>query len=64
MIQTLERKIINTVRRAVAESVQEVLSDPDYELELTRTAQKRLARFRRIKKHSTLSLGEVKQRFS
>ena len=59
MTKTLEKRIINTVRRAVAESVRSVLSDPDYGLELTPQASRRLANYRRAKKPATISFQKI-----
>lgn len=64
MTKTLEKKLITTVQRAVAESVYEVLTDPDYGLELTPMVRSRLARYRRKKTHRLISLAEVRRRFS
>ena len=61
MTKTLERKLVMTVRRAVAESVHAVLSDPDYGLELTSAVRSRLTRYRRKKAHRTTSLSEVRR---
>lgn len=59
MTKTLENRIINTVRRAVAESVHSVFSDPDYNLELTSQASRRLADYRRARKPVTISLEKI-----
>ena len=59
MTKTLEKRIINTVRRAVAESVHSVFSDPDYGLELTPQASRRLANYRRTRKPATISLEKI-----
>lgn len=64
MTQTLERKIINTVRRVVAESIHDALTDLDYGLELTPKVRARLAAYRRKKTHRLTSLAEVRRRFA
>lgn len=64
MTKTLEKQIITTVRRAVAESLHEVLTDPDYGLELTPTVRSRLMQYRRKKMHHLTSLAEVRRRFA
>lgn len=63
MTKALEKQIITTVRRAVAESVHEALTDPDYGLELTPAVRSRLARYRRTKTHRLTSLAEIRRRF-
>lgn len=64
MTKTLEKQIITTVRRVVAESIHDVLTDPDYGLELVPAVRARLARYRRSKTHRLVSLDEARRRFS
>lgn len=64
MSKALEKKIIATVRKAVAESVHDALTDPDYRLELTPAVRSKLTNYRRKKKHQLTSLSEVRRRFS
>lgn len=59
MTKTLEKRIINTVRRAVAESVYSVFSDPDYGLELNTQISRRLASYRHARKPATISLEKI-----
>lgn len=64
MTKILEKKLITTVRHAVAESIRDVLTDPDYGLEITPAVRSRLARYRRQKTHHLTSLAMLQQRFS
>ncbi len=64
MTNTLRKQILTTVRQVVAESIQDVLADPDYGRELTPTVRLRLARYRRQKTHRLTPLTQVRQRFS
>ena len=64
MTKTFEKKLVTAVRQAVAESVHEVLTDPDYGLELTSAVRSRLARYRSKKTHRLTSLAAVRRRFS
>ncbi len=64
MTNTLKKQILTTVRRVVAESIHDVLTDPDYGLELTPAVRLRLARYRQQKTHRLTSLAQVRQRLS
>ena len=59
---TKEAPITPTLRAAIAESVREVLSDPDFGMELTASAKKRL---RAAMKHSGRgkSLAEIRAKY-
>ncbi len=64
MTKALEKKIITTVQRAVADSIHNVLTDPNYGLKLTSAVHARLAGYRRKKTHRLISLAEVRRRFA
>ncbi len=64
MSKILERKLINIVRRTVVESIQEAFNDPDYGLELTTQARRRLTIYRNKKKRISVPFEEVARRFA
>lgn len=64
MTKALEKKIITTVQRAVADSIHNVLTDPDYGLELTPKVRARLSGYRRKKTYHLTSLADVRRRFA
>jgi len=61
-MSTKELNLTPALRAAIAESVQEVLSDPDFVMELTDAAKKRL---RAAMKHSGRgkSLAEIRAQY-
>jgi len=64
MTQSIEdRRIISLVRMTVAESVRQVLADPDFGLELTENFKKRLLRYENTKRRRTISLNQIKRKY-
>ena len=62
---TLEdRKFISLVRMTVAESVQQILADPDFGLEIKDSFKKRLLKYKNKKSKKFISLAEIKKRYS
>ncbi|OGG79119.1 hypothetical protein A3A39_00625 [Candidatus Kaiserbacteria bacterium RIFCSPLOWO2_01_FULL_54_13] len=59
-----ESNITPALRAAIAESVQEVLNDPDFGLELRPEAKKRLLASLKKKKQRWTSLGEIRRKYS
>ena len=59
-----DRKFISLVRMTVAESVQQVLADPDFGLEIKDSFKKRLLKYKSKKSKKFTSLTEIKKRYS
>ena len=59
-----DRKFISLVRMTVAESVQQVLTDPDFGLEIKDSFRKRLLKYKNKKAKKFISLAEIKKRYS
>jgi len=57
-------KFISLVRMTVAESVQQVLADPDFGLALKDSFKKRLLKYKNKKSKKFISLAEIKKRYS
>jgi len=55
-------KVSAQMRACVAESVHEVLSDPDFGLELTEEAKRRLRAARKTSRRSYISLATLRKR--
>jgi len=65
MLTTLkDPKFVSLVRISVAESVQQVLADPDFGLEVKDSFKKRLLKYKNKKTKKFTSLAEVKKRYS
>lgn len=58
----VSRKITGETRALIAQSVQEVLEDPDFGLVLSGRAKTRL-QHARVSKGKTISLSEVKKKY-
>ena len=59
-----DRKFISLVRMTVAESVQQVLADPDFGLEIKDSFRKRLLRYKNKKSKKFTSLAGIKKKYS
>ena len=59
-----DRKFISLVKMSVAESVQQVLADPDFGLEIKDSFRKRLLKYKNKKSKKFTSLAEIKKRYS
>ncbi|MFH1170497.1 MAG: hypothetical protein V1704_02970 [Candidatus Vogelbacteria bacterium] len=59
-----DRKFISLVRMSVAESVQQVLADPDFGLEIKDSFRKRLLKYKNKKSKKFTSLAEIKKRYA
>lgn len=55
---------IKNLKLLIAEAVQEVLDDPDFEMELSEEAKNRLRRASKTPRRSTAKLAEIKRRHS
>lgn len=60
---TIERELTPKLKTFVTQTVSEILNDPDFGLELTEYAKKRL-RKARLKTTKTIPLEEIKKEFS
>lgn len=60
--KTAKRTLDAQERVFIVKAVQEVLEDPDFGLELTEEAKKRLEK-ERVSKQKTISLGEIKRKY-
>ena len=59
-----EKEIRNLIRRTVIESVQGVLTDPDYGFEITESVARRLKKYsKNIPFHRLISLSELKHKY-
>ena len=58
-----EKEIQNLVRKTVIESLQEILNDPDYGLEITKNLQSRLKKYSKNPSKKLISLNEIKERY-
>ena len=65
MVTTLIKKkeIQNLVRKTVIQSLQEILNDPDYGLEITKNLQGRLKKYSKNPSKKLISLNEIKERY-
>lgn len=63
MAQVSEKQISKIIRRTVVESVRDVLSDPDYGLELTAAAKRRLKNFSLDSGHKGRTLDQIKKKY-
>lgn len=61
--QTIQKIHRADLRSLVTEVVQEVLNDPDFGLDLSETAKKRLRQVLKPKTGSRISLSEIKRRY-
>ena len=59
-----DRKFVSLVRMTVAESVQQVLADPDFGLEIKDSFKKRILKYKNKKTKKFTSLAEIKKRYS
>jgi len=58
-----EKQISNLIRRTVLESVQGILTDPDYGLEIGENVAKRLRKHSRQNNSKTVSLSDIKKKY-
>ena len=59
---TIPRKLNKEVKTFIVKAIYEILNDPDFGLELSEKAKKRL-RQSLISKQKTISLSEIKKRY-
>ena len=60
-VLTIPKKIPGAIRGLIAQAMQDVLSDPDFKLELTALAKKRLLK-EQTDKSKRVSFAEIKKR--
>jgi signal recognition particle GTPase len=58
-----EKEIKNLVRKTVIQSLQEILNDPDYGLEITENLQSRLKKYSKNPAKKLTSLNKIKERY-
>ena len=58
-----DKQFISLVKMSVAESVQQVLADPDFGLELTDSFKKRLLKYRNEKTKKFVSFDDIKKKY-
>ena len=58
-----EKEIQNLVRKTVIQSLQEILNDPDYGLEITKNLQSRLNKYSQNPSKKLISLNKIKERY-
>jgi len=63
VITTKEKRIQNLIKIAVAESVQSVLTDPDYGLDLKESFKKRLKKYSAKNPKKLSSLEQIKKKY-
>lgn len=59
--QETSRELAPQAKAFIAQAIRDIMSDPDFGLELTSGAKKRLARARASKRR--VSLAEIKERY-
>lgn len=63
-ILTKEREIKNLIRRTIIESIQDILTDPDYGMKLRKSIVQRLERYSKETPKQMTSLDDIKKRYA
>ena len=59
---TIPKNLTNEIKSFVVQAIEEVLSDPDFGLELSEKAKKRLG-YARISKKKNIPFSEIKRKY-
>ncbi len=58
-----DKQFLSLVKMSVAESVQQVLTDPDFGLELKESFKKKLLKYKNRKSEKLISFEEIKKKY-